>query len=81
MLGIDAIYVSLRQIVSPAVEGAQVDIAEMYDAIAIKLLWQIGHIDGEVLHLKLSDTLGKAIDEAEECHDGQHAAHQFAPVA
>ena len=57
------------------------DIAEMYDAVAIKLLGQIWDIDSEMLDLKLPDTLGEAIDEAEECHDGKHATHQFAPVA
>ena len=53
----------------------------MYDAVAIKLLRQIWDINGNMLDLKLSDAFGEAIDEAEECHDGKHATHQFAPVA
>ena len=81
MLGIDAIYIPLRHVSAPSIIGTYMDIAEMHDAVTLKRLRQIGHIDREMLHLKLSYPHRKAIDEAEESPYGKEDSYQFSPVA
>ena len=81
MLGIDAIYIPLRHVFAPSIIGTYMDIAEMHDAVTLKRLRQIGYIDRKMLHLELSYSHRKAIDETEESPYGKNDSYQFPPVA